>query len=58
MVQFRPYHYDIANSAPRPWDTGKVAAHGPYYVGLMPQIAAPIDHRKLKMFYIALYSEI
>ena len=32
--------YDIANSAPRPWATGKFATRGPHYVTLWPQIAA------------------
>ena len=40
MAQFWPSHNDIANSAPHPWATGKVATHGPYYVTLWPQIAA------------------
>ena len=35
-----PYHMILLILHHRPWDTGKVATHGPYYVTLWLQIAA------------------
>ena len=37
---YGPYHMILLILHLRPWDTGKVASQGPYYVTLWPQIAA------------------